>query len=90
MPYRQKAHVKGGVSEKPYVCSLHSLQKKTALLPEVAVVAAVVVGGTENELMKYEHMFVDMSEKCHKVICVENPQLAKVSVFKPGWTRKHL
>ena len=36
--------------------------KKKALLPEVAVVAAVVVGGTENELMKYEHMFVDMSE----------------------------
>ena len=43
--------------------------KKTTLLPEVAVVAAVVVGGTENELMKYEHMFVDKSEMSQSDLC---------------------
>ena len=43
--------------------------KKTALLPEVAVVADVVVGRTENELMKYEHMFVDMSEMSQSHLC---------------------
>ena len=43
--------------------------KKKALLPEADVAVDVIVGGTEKELMKNEHMFVDMSEMSQSHLC---------------------